>query len=642
MLVRNIRNNFASGELTEKLQARTDTDAWKSGARAITNMRVMDEGGVTTRPGSDYKAALTNATTDSVLIPFAFSDSQGYVIVLSPLLMDIYYDDGTIAVASTVTVFTAGQLAEVNYDQVGDTMFLTHPVAGMFTLVRTGAATFGFSAFAFDTSGGTPDLKLCVFDKFGSAAVTMTAGATSGTGISLTASAATFVAGHVGLRFRLVAKQVQITAVTTSTVAVMTVIDTLTAITATMDWDEEAFSAVRGYPAAVCMHNDRLMLAGSTARSNGVWGSQVGEYFNFDLGTSLDSEAVWTGIAAAKVVKVHHLASHGALHAFCDGSEQYTLESSQKVFAASNNAFKARSAYGADIKCKPQIFHESVMFVQKHGLAVRQLEAEDKPGGEAASMLFSHRILAPRSMSVTGSLRGIAEQYMFVCMEAGGMAGLHTVPRAGTVAWFWMTTDGKYRAVASVNGRVFTLVERTINSVTKFYLEEMNFAHALDCSVTKTVTVDALTASGLSHLEAKTVSAVSDDGYNGDAVVASAVGTWADPWTLVDVRIGLRFVPTLTPMPVVTTLPGSGQNSLGLLYRIVKAYVAIYETVRLQATGQSLWVRNVNDDMSLPPAAKTGTYEFTFLGWSANGAVTITNDVPLPLTILAITLDVEF
>jgi len=50
----------------------------------------------------------------------------------------------------------------------------------------------------------------------------------------------------------------------------------------------------------------------------------------------------------------------------------------------------------------------------------------------------------------------------------------------------------------------------------------------------------------------------------------------------------------------------------------------------------------VNDDMSLPPSPKTNSYEFRLKGWGVKQAVTITNDVPLPVTILSVTHDVEF
>jgi hypothetical protein len=47
-------------------------------------------------------------------------------------------------------------------------------------------------------------------------------------------------------------------------------------ITATAQWSEAAFSAVRGYPRAVAIHEQRLCFAGTTHQPNTVWCSQGG------------------------------------------------------------------------------------------------------------------------------------------------------------------------------------------------------------------------------------------------------------------------------------------------------------------------------------------------------------------------------
>src|SRR3546814_12735773 len=85
---------------------------------------------------------------------------------------------------------------------------------------------------------------------------------TTGT-VTLTASADHFVAGHVGTRFRIQAKEVAITAVGGPTTATAEVKQTLAGTAATKDWVEQAFSTVRGWPVSVVFHQDRLVLGGS-------------------------------------------------------------------------------------------------------------------------------------------------------------------------------------------------------------------------------------------------------------------------------------------------------------------------------------------------------------------------------------------
>ena len=67
---------------------------------------------------------------------------------------------------------------------------------------------------------------------------------------------------------------------------------TLTSVQPTRNWSEEAFSPVRGWPAAVCFHQDRLVIGGSRDLPNRLWLSKTARLFDFDLGDGLDDEAI--------------------------------------------------------------------------------------------------------------------------------------------------------------------------------------------------------------------------------------------------------------------------------------------------------------------------------------------------------------
>src|SRR5690606_6540717 len=122
----------------------------------------------------------------------------------------------------------------------------------------------------------------------------------SGT-VTLTASGALFEAGHDGTRLQLRGKQVLITSVDSPTVVTVDVIEDLPNADPTIDWAESAFSAVRGWPATVAFHQDRLVIGGSRDLPNRLWFSQSGDLFNFNLGSGQDDEAIEFAILSDQV-----------------------------------------------------------------------------------------------------------------------------------------------------------------------------------------------------------------------------------------------------------------------------------------------------------------------------------------------------
>ncbi len=73
-------NAFNSGELSPRMQGRTDVRKYYSGCETLENMLVLPYGGVSKRPGSYYIADAKNASVACRLISFEFSTIQAYII----------------------------------------------------------------------------------------------------------------------------------------------------------------------------------------------------------------------------------------------------------------------------------------------------------------------------------------------------------------------------------------------------------------------------------------------------------------------------------------------------------------------------------------------------------------------------------
>ena len=98
-------------------------------------------------------------------------------------------------------------------------------------------------------------------------------------------------------------------------------LEDLPGIEPTPDFEEPAFSALRGWPVTVAFHQDRLVIGGSRDLPNRLWLSKAGDLFNFDLGEGLDDEAIEFPILSDQVNAIRGVFSGRHLQVFTSGAE---------------------------------------------------------------------------------------------------------------------------------------------------------------------------------------------------------------------------------------------------------------------------------------------------------------------------------
>jgi hypothetical protein len=79
---------------------------------------------------------------------------------------------------------------------------------------------------------------------------------------------------------------------------------------------------------------------------------------------------------------------------------------------------------------------------------------------------------------------------------------------------------------------------------------------------------------------------------------------------------------------------------IGRMKRIVSAVIAVSDTVVFSVEGQQLIARDVTDDLNLEPDQRTGFQRFIFLGWDRDGQLTLTQTVPVALTVQGLQLEI--
>jgi hypothetical protein len=137
-----IKNRLTSGELSEKLKHRIESQEWQQGVARLDNFIPMQHGGVRYRAGLELAYSLTgNSIGNGCIIPFIVEKETTFLIYLqlSPYARLYVYDvnDGSFGAIDTVTnllTFNIDRRLDPNgfrYAQINDVLVLTHISSSM-------------------------------------------------------------------------------------------------------------------------------------------------------------------------------------------------------------------------------------------------------------------------------------------------------------------------------------------------------------------------------------------------------------------------------------------------------------------------------------------------------------------------------
>jgi hypothetical protein len=431
-------------------------------------------------------------------------------------------------------------------------------------------------------------------------------------------------------------------------------------IGATTQWSEAAFSAVRGYPRAVAIHEQRLCFGGTAHQPNTVWCSKTDDFEDFQLGSAADSGLQFS-VASSEGNRIAWMFSQKRLMLGTSGDE-WTIggASSDQPFSASNIQAQKQSSFGSKTM-RAILLNDVLLFVQRRGRKVRELTYNFERDGWVAPDLtvLSEHI-------TTGEIVELAFQQqpdavLWAVRGDGELIGMSYERDQNVVAWHRHTTDGDFESVATVYGlsgaddEVWFCVKRTINGQTKRYIERFkadnraNFEAQtkadwwyLDCAKRYSGAATA-TITGLSHLEGKTVGILANGAVQPDEVVAS--GQIALDRTFTKVLAGLPFTSTILPMKFDFDLQDG--STRGRTKRINRAEVSLYKSLggEFSTDGTEwLWVypRDFDDPMDASPPPFSGDAEVVIAGnYSDESDLYLRQVLPYPLTVRALVVKLD-
>lgn len=753
---------FNGGELSPYMDARTDVAKYRSGCRRLENMVVLPYGGVYRRAGTEYLGEAKLSNRRCRLIPFNFSTTTRFVLEFGHLYLRVWGNNSLVESGGSplelVTPYTEDDLREIQYAQLNDIMYLAHGSHAPRKLSRVSDTNWTLATVAFDY----PPLR-----DMNTTAVTIASSASSGTA-TLTASASTFVAGHVGSQWaiqwprssgsinltidanktstdtldiqgdwtittvgtwigtvrilRIPQKEMDadggtgftdyevvrefnslgtarnftatgtetervglklqilnyasntnarvflestdfnsggtftINSVASGTSAGATVNKWLgSVITATSQWSEAAFSALRGYPRTVTFHEQRLCFGGTASQPNTVWCSKVDDFENFQLGSKEDDGLSFT-IASNEGNRINWIFSQKQLIVGTSGDE-WTVggATDTEPFSATNISARRQASYGSKYM-RAVLLNDVLLFVQRRGRKVRELVYKFEQDGWVAPDLTVLSEHVTQGELVELAFQQQPDAVLWAVRGDGVLIGMSYERDQEVVAWHRHITDGAFESAATVYGlgsdddEVWFAVRRTINGQTKRYIERFkpdfraqfdaeskdNWWY-LDCAA-RYEGSPAQVITGLSYLEGKTVGVLADGAVQPSTVVSGGQITLAKAAS--KVLVGLPFTSLLQPMKLDYDMQDGPTR--GRKKRLNRVEVSLFKSLGGQAStdgSEWLWMypRDFDDPMDASPPPFSGDTEVVLAGnYSEDADLYLRQTLPYPLTVRAL------
>ena len=642
--------SFTAGQLSPRMEGRTDFQKYFSAGSIIDNFVVQPHGPVSRRPGTYYVSQVKDSSKKTRLIPFSFSTTQTYIIELGDQYMRFYKDSGQItesdvtisgATAADPVVITATSHGFSNGDEVVITgvvgmtelnnkhYLVANKTTNTFEITDVDGNDIDGSGFTAYTSGGvanrvyeisTPYLEAELFDvKFAQSADVMYMCHPNHDVRKLTRT------GHTNWTLNTVSFSGN---------------------------PSPGLSGADNRPKCVSFFEQRLVFAGTNNNPQTLWFSVSGSYEDFTTGTADDKAMIYT-IASNQVNAIESIKATRTLICMTTGGE-FTVSSgaSQDPITPSNLNIRKQSNYGSAGVDAVSVGNATV-FLQRAKRKVRELAYNFDTDGYIAPDLT----ILSEDISTSGIIQMDYQQEPFSIVwcvrDDGKLVGMTYNRLQDVVAWHEHSfggTDAKCKSVAVIDidtteDQVWVIVERTIDGNTRKYVEYLK-TYDFNSSLTEFHFVDSgldysgsatTTLSGLDHLEGETVKVILNGATHPDRTVSG--GQISLDRSTTAANVGLSYTSTLQTMRLDEGQGGTDQTKTKRIYDVT---VRFFETVGAKVGPNEdnlddIPFRDSSHPLDEPVPLFTGDKETEFPSdYGTDGFVLIKQEQALPMTILAV------
>ncbi len=454
-------------------------------------------------------------------------------------------------------------------------------------------------------------------------------------------------------------------------------LDNAGAIEPTSTWTlrEDLWSAANGYPSCGVFYEDRLVLSGVTAYPENVRGSAVGDYENFSPGTG-DDDSYDFSIAGRLINTIHWIEPREYLILGSTGAEwRLGPEDSGAAMTPLNVVAKQQTSFGC-ANLDPLTIRNCTLFVQR---ALRKIrEFTNNP--TSVNIEYVAPDLTMLAEHITeGKIAGMCYQQeplsiVWIWMEDGTLASMTYLRDEDVIGWARHPISGTVESMCCIPAdgydEVYAIIKRTINGVVirsievleKLFIDDTDTfddnkglnAFFVDCGITYN-DVPA-TSIPVAHLIGEEVAILADGQVKANQTVDGSGNITLTTAASV-VHAGLPYNGKMTTMrPEIALQDGTAQGRMkriiNLVIRVLNSgtFKAGRDAVNVDEYGFATYDSSVyqvlfaNSDLptASPISLFTGDKKVPFDGdFNREGRLTIIQDKPLPLTVVAIAAELE-
>lgn len=698
-----IKNNFTSGELSKKIWLRTDLQQYKNGLKEAFNVLPIIEGGIRKRGGTQAIAQTAGAVR---ILPFTLSHSQAFILVFKPNQIDILDPEG-VFIKSLTTPYTAADIKELNYCQNRHQFYIAHPKHPLKWL-RTSEDLTNWSIDDFQYAVppleeiDTPSIAVKPSEKAAGKKAILTASLyeaydntkrylvgdvcwhvmpvgriyfrairitqgnvpTGGTldatgpvpdpnwGVTSVTQADAFTAADVN-KFAFINEGIiridEFISKSEVRGEILLKLSTdIEAIANSWTFKQDIFTSNLGYPKAVTMYQQRLVLGGTTSYPNYVWFSRVGDVTNF-LPTVSDGDSFTVSASSDQLSNVLHLAQSRGVVVFTGGSEQSI--SATTTLSPTNANIVESTAYGITESIRPIKVGSELLFVQKSGERLRSLIYDYSVDSLVSNELT---VLASHIAKDHGGFKEMVYQQepdsiVWFVMNDGTISSLTLNREQSVNSWSQHNIGGKALSTLTLPSaagadRLYFLVNRNGT----IQVEQLKEGLLLDSVIKVPVQHNkpCIVENPLVSLLGDEIAAYFNDGESIYSLpILNREGntlTIDCEMSVGDIYIGRKFTARISLFP--PEIQGSPATSSPALFKINHINLYLYETINPKVNGEMVELKQFTENVFEAPKPYTGSKRVEMNGWNTfdDFKLTIEQDEPLPFHITAVVLEHNF
>lgn len=510
------QRSFSSGELAPNLYARTDVQKYITGLRTCRNFIINREGGASYRPGFDFVAEVKDSSRTVRLIKFVFNSAQVFVLEFGNLYVRFHQNGAPALNASgglleLVSPYATADLPTLNFAQSGDVVTLVHPTYPPYELRRLSNTSWTLAPITFGPQIGPPGVT-SYSSPIGSVLAAWVLTSVSALGEESVSSTLFFASIAVGAPSQSIPVTLNWNAITgaayynvyrafggsnalygtfgfigSSTSTSFQDTGTVPSVSQGPPISFTGFSSANNYPAVVSYYQGRRLFANSNTNPSTVWCSQSGLPYNFNTHFPLqDNDAITFALANQEVTQVRHLTDLGKLIVGTEGGE-WVIDGDASGVLTPFSVNARVGSYNGNSTLRP--VKTGAVFLYVHTLATRILELRQQIqlgffsfGGKDVSVYSTH--LFDGYTITDWDYAQIPNYLLWVVRSDGTLLGFTFDEEEGLSAWHRHDTIGFFENVCTVSeggeNRLYAVVRRVINGVTRRYIERMRLLTLLD------------------------------------------------------------------------------------------------------------------------------------------------------------------